>query len=49
MHAYKGKEKKEIDSTQNNRTFSDVGGCKKAKEAIGEIIDYIKHPEAYTS
>ena len=28
-------------------TFEDVGGCRKAKDAIAEIIDYIKNPEPY--
>ncbi len=28
-------------------SFSDVGGCNKAKQAIAEIIDYIKNPEFY--
>lgn len=32
---------------QKLKNFSDVGGCEKAKEAIKEIIDYIKAPEDY--
>jgi ATP-dependent Zn protease len=46
MHSFKGKEKKDLEN-QKERTFKDVGGCKKAKEAIIEIIDYIKNPEVY--
>ena len=29
------------------KNFQDVGGCVKAKEAIIDIIDYIKKPELY--
>jgi cell division protease FtsH len=32
---------------QKMKNFSDVGGCEKAKEAILEIIDYIKAPQDY--
>lgn len=48
MHAFKGKENKDIEN-QKKRTFNEVGGCKKAKEAIIEIIDYIKNPQLYQS
>lgn len=34
MHGYKSKQKKDIDSKQTVKTFDDVGGCRKAKEAI---------------
>ena len=34
-------------SGQRVKTFEDVGGCEKAKEAILEIIDFINAPEAY--
>ena len=27
-----------------NKTFDDIGGCDEAKEAITEIIDYIRNP-----
>jgi ATP-dependent Zn protease len=46
-HGFKGKEKKEIDGKQDSKRFQDVGGCSRAKEAILEIIDYIKKPEFY--
>jgi len=32
---------------ESGKTFDDVGGCEKAKEAILEIIDFIKVPEMY--
>lgn len=32
---------------QKMKSFSDVGGCEQAKEAIIEIIDYVKAPEEY--
>lgn len=46
---YKGKEKKDLDdqNKQKAKTFSDVGGCSKAKEAIAEIIQYIKDPKIF--
>lgn len=45
MHGYKSKQKKDL--KQQSKSFSDVGGNNKAKEAILEIIDYIKRPELY--
>lgn len=45
IHGFKGKEKK--DNTQLQRTFEDVGGCNKAKDALKDIIDYIKNPQLY--
>lgn len=48
MHNYKGKEKKKDKNLDTDiKTFSDIGGCQKAKEAIGEIIEYIKTPELF--
>lgn len=47
MNGFKGKQKKDLDTKQSNKTFEDVGGNVKAKEAILEIIDYIKRPEIY--
>ena len=47
MHSYKGKEKKDLDGSQTEKTFDDIGGCHQAKDAIREIIDYIKNPEIY--
>lgn len=29
------------------KTFADIGGCDKAKEAIREIIDFIRDPEMF--
>ena len=42
MNGFKGKQKKDLDSKQAVKTFQDVGGNNRAKEAILEIIDYIK-------
>jgi ATP-dependent Zn protease len=47
MHGYKGKQNKDINDTQVAKTFQDVGGNNKAKEAIIEIIDYIKNPALF--
>lgn len=47
MHGYKAKEKKDIQSKQTVKTLSDVGGCSKAKDAILEVIDFIKNPEQF--
>jgi cell division protease FtsH len=47
IHGFKGKEKKDIENNQEVRKFEDVGGCRKAKEAISEIIDYIKNPTLF--
>jgi len=44
---YSAKKKQDLDHTQISKTFEDIGGCEKAKEAIREIIDYIRHPEQY--
>jgi cell division protease FtsH len=45
MHPYKGREKKDL--SQKEKSFKDVGGCTEAKQAISEIIDYIKDPAFY--
>jgi cell division protease FtsH len=29
-------------------TFADVGGCEQAKEQLGDLIDFLKHPERWT-
>jgi ATP-dependent Zn protease len=47
MNGFKGKQKKDMDSKQSNKTFQDVGGNQRAKEAILEIIDFIKRPQFY--
>ena len=46
-NSFKAKHKKKPDEEANYKTFSDIGGCQKAKEAITEIIEYIKHPEVF--
>ena len=38
---YRPKKTTDIDQ-EKGKTFDDVGGCEKAKEAILEIIDFIK-------
>jgi ATP-dependent Zn protease len=35
------------EDNQKFKTFSDIGGCEKAKDAIKEIIDFIRNPEFY--
>jgi cell division protease FtsH len=47
VNGFKGKQKRDIDSKQTSKTFQDVGGNNRAKEAILEIIDYIKKPELF--
>jgi ATP-dependent Zn protease len=32
---------------KSQKTFAHIGGCKKAKDALHEIIDYIKDPTFY--
>ena len=32
---------------QKGKSFEDIGGCEKAKEAVKQIIDYIRVPEQY--
>ena len=49
MNNYKAKERTEMSKPQQELTFRDIGGCQKAKDAILEIIDYIKNPEEYRS
>lgn len=47
-NSYSGKNTDDLSiSGQRAKTFDDVGGCEKAKEAILEIIDFIKAPEVY--
>jgi cell division protease FtsH len=29
-------------------SFADVGGCEEAKEALGDVIDFLKNPERWT-
>ena len=41
MHGFKGKQKKDLEETQVSKTFQDVGGNIRAKEALLEIIDFI--------
>ena len=43
---YQVKKASDIDQ-DSGKTFDDVGGCEKAKEAILEIIDFIKVPDMY--
>ena len=44
---FKPKKGEDLESKQKPKTFQDIGGCEKAKEAISEIIDYIRNPEEY--
>ena len=39
--------KKENEGKMDGKSFEDIGGCEKAKEAVKEIIDYISHPEQF--
>jgi len=45
QNAFKGKQKKDL--AQEEKRFADVGGCGRAKEALLEIIDFIRKPELY--
>jgi cell division protease FtsH len=36
-----------LDDKQSDKTFDDIGGNTEVKEAIREIIDYIKNPSIY--
>jgi ATP-dependent metalloprotease FtsH len=40
---------REISSTESRVTFADVGGCEEAKEALGDVIDFLKAPERWLS
>ncbi len=35
-------------SEKGGVTFADVGGCARAKEQLGDLIDFLKHPERWT-
>ena len=46
--SYKLKKHDTIQETnQKGKSFEDIGGCEKAKEAIKQIIDYIRVPGQY--
>lgn len=45
QNSFNSKKKKDLDKKQVGKTFMDVGGCEQAKEAIREIIDFIRNPE----
>ena len=47
QHSYDPKTKDDMDLKQTPKSFQDIGGCEDAKEAIREIIDYIRNPEPY--
>ena len=47
QNSFSSKKKKDLDKKQIGKTFSDVGGCEQAKEAIREIIDFIRNPESF--
>lgn len=48
QNSFNSKKKKDLDKKQKVKTFADIGGCEPAKDAIGEIIDYIRNPEYYS-
>jgi cell division protease FtsH len=35
-------------SEKSSVTFADVGGCEEAKAQLGDVIDFLKHPERWT-
>jgi ATP-dependent Zn protease len=47
QHSTNTKQAKDLEGKQEIKTFMDIGGCEKAKKAMREIIDYIRHPESY--
>jgi cell division protease FtsH len=38
---------RELSSTESLVTFSQVGGCEEAKEALGDVIDFLKAPQRW--
>ena len=47
QHTYDPKKKEDMDLKQIPKSFEDIGGCDDAKDAIREIIDYIRNPGPY--
>ena len=47
QHTYDPKKKEDMDNKQIPKSFEDIGGCDEAKDAIREIIDYIRNPQPY--
>jgi cell division protease FtsH len=47
QNSYSSKKKKDLDKKQVGKSFNDVGGCEQAKEAIREVIDFIRNPEQF--
>ena len=45
QNSYTAKRKDSSNST--DKKFSDVGGCERAKKALGDILDFMKRPEHY--
>jgi cell division protease FtsH len=35
-------------SEKSGITFADVAGCEEAKQALGDLIDFLKHPQRWT-
>jgi cell division protease FtsH len=38
---------REISAAESRVTFADVGGCEEAKEALGDVIDFLKSPDRW--
>jgi cell division protease FtsH len=44
-----GKSRARLAGNESKVTFDDVAGCDSAKEQLGDIIDFMKHPQHWTS
>jgi cell division protease FtsH len=44
-----GKSRARLTGNESKVTFDDVAGCDSAKEQLGDVIDFIKHPQHWTS
>ena len=38
---------REISASESRVTFNEVGGCEEAKEALGDVIDFLKAPQRW--
>ena len=38
---------RDISAAESRVTFADVGGCEEAKEALGDVIDFLKSPDKW--
>lgn len=43
-----GKSRAKLVGEEARITFADVGGCHEAKELLGDVIDFLKHPDRWS-